>query len=173
MVGTKPNDYGPSEFRTCSVFEPPLYSDQYLNTGPPFEYSNHLNTALVWYWNGRFVSRCQMVFWKPDFKKPIYGPKCPVFEWSAKSHDFTIWILETHTVWYSDESGIKVLGIQMVTVQVVQFCDSDVCYSDPHCLVLIPRKLNNSWMAAELSHLLSVDQMKHKYEKTVKIYFAI
>ena len=24
----------------------------------------------------------------------------------------------------------------------------------------------NSWMAAELSHLLSVDQMKHKYVKT-------
>ena len=37
-------------------------------------------------------------------------------------------------------------------------------------LVLIPRKLNNSWMGAELSHLLSLDQMKHKYEKTVKKY---
>ena len=29
------------------------------------------------------------------------------------------------------------------------------------CSILIPRKLNNSGMAAELSHLLSVDQMKH------------
>ena len=27
-------------------------------------------------------------------------------------------------------------------------------------------------MAAELSHLLSVDQMKHKYEKTVKDIFC-
>ena len=36
------------------------------------------------------------------------------------------------------------------------------------CLVPIPRKLNNSWMAVELSHLLSVDQMRHKYEETVK-----
>ena len=25
------------------------------------EYSNHLNTRLVWYLNGRFVSSCQMV----------------------------------------------------------------------------------------------------------------
>ena len=41
------------------------------------------------------------------------------------------------------------------------------------CLVPIPRKLNNSWMAADLSHLLSVDEIKHKYEKTVKDIFAI
>ena len=27
-------------------------------------------------------------------------------------------------------------------------------------------------MAAELSHLVSVDQMKHKYEKTVKEIFC-
>ena len=31
--------------------------------------------------------------WKLDWKKPAYGPKCPVFKWSAKSHDFTIWTL--------------------------------------------------------------------------------
>ena len=41
--------------------------------------------------------------------------------------------------------------------------------SDPaksgNCLVPIPRKLNNSWMAADLSHLLSVDEIKHKYRK--------
>ena len=27
---------------------------------------------------------------KIRLKKPIYGPKCLVFEWSAKSHDFTL-----------------------------------------------------------------------------------
>ena len=61
-------------------------------------------------------SGIQMVVWKPDWKKPVYGPKCLVFEWCAKSHDFTIWIADTHTVLYSDESSIRVLGIQMVTV---------------------------------------------------------
>ena len=30
------------------------------------------------------------------------------------------------------------------------------------CSVPIPRKLNNSWMAAESSNLLSVDKIKHK-----------
>ena len=32
---------------------------QYLDVSS--EYSNHLNTGLVWYSNGRFVSGCQMV----------------------------------------------------------------------------------------------------------------
>ena len=41
----------------------------------------------------------QMVVWKPDRKKSVYGPKCLVFEWSAKSRDFTIWILDTRTVY--------------------------------------------------------------------------
>ena len=58
-------------------------------------HSNHLNTGLVWYLNGRFVSGCQMVRYsngglKTRLKKPVYGPKCPVFEWFAKSCDFTI-----------------------------------------------------------------------------------
>ena len=44
------------------------------------------------------------------------GPKCLVFKWSAKSCDFDISIPDTHTVWYSDESGIQVFGIQMVIV---------------------------------------------------------
>ena len=57
-----------------------------------------------------------IVVWKLDQKKPVYGPKCLVFEWSAKSCDFTIWIPDTHTVRYSDESDIQVFGIQMVTV---------------------------------------------------------
>ena len=42
-----------------------------------------------------------MVVWKPDCQKPVYGPKCPVFKWSAKSCDFFIWILDNHTVQYS------------------------------------------------------------------------
>ena len=54
--------------------------------------------------------------WKLDWKKPFYGSKLSVFKWSAKSRDFTIWIPDTHTVQYSDESGIQVFGIQMVTV---------------------------------------------------------
>ena len=48
---------------------------------------------------------------KTGLKKLVTDQKCPVFEWSAKSRDFTIGIPDTHTVWYSDESGI-----QMVTV---------------------------------------------------------
>ena len=58
-------------------------------------YSNQLNTGLVWYSNGRLVTGYQMVRYsngglKTKLKKPVYGPKCPVFEWSAKSSEFTI-----------------------------------------------------------------------------------
>ena len=60
-----------------------------------------------------------MVVWKSVLKKPVYGPKCLVFEWSAKARDFTIWIPVTHTVQNSDESDIRVFGIQMVTVVVL------------------------------------------------------
>ena len=42
------------------------------------------------------------------------------FEWSAKSSDFTIWIPDTHAVRYSDESGIQIFCIQMVTVEYIQ-----------------------------------------------------
>ena len=52
-----------------------------------------------------------MVVWKP-----VYGWKCLVFELSAKSHEFTIWIPDAHTVQYSGEFGIQVFSIQMVTV---------------------------------------------------------
>ena len=66
----------------------------HLNTGLVC-YSNHLNTGLVWYSNGSFVSGCQTVRYlngglKTGLKKPVYGPKCLVFKWSAKSCDFTI-----------------------------------------------------------------------------------
>ena len=82
-----------------------------------FEYnSNHLNTGLIWNLNGRFVSGCQieMVVWKPNWKKPVDGPKCLVFEWSAKSGDLSIWIPYTHTVRYS---GVR--------------------YSDGYCTILV------------------------------------
>ena len=44
------------------------------------------------YSNGWFVSLCQMFRYlngglKIGLKKPVYGPKCPVFEWSSKSRD--------------------------------------------------------------------------------------
>ena len=44
-----------------------------------YEYSIHLNTGLVGYLNGRFVSGCQMVRYsngglKTGLKKPVYGP---------------------------------------------------------------------------------------------------
>ena len=38
--------------------------------------SNHLNTGLVWYSNGRFVSGCQMVVWKPDWKSLCIKGRC-------------------------------------------------------------------------------------------------
>ena len=50
--------------------------------------------CLVVKWSGIW-----MVVWKPDWKKPVHGPNC--------RH---IWITDTHTVWYSDESGNQVLG---------------------------------------------------------------
>ena len=58
-------------------------------------YINHLNTRLVWYWNGRFLSGCQMAWYsngglKIGLKKPVYGPKYPSFKWSDKSPNFTI-----------------------------------------------------------------------------------
>ena len=43
------------------------------------DYSNHLNTGLVWNLNSRFVSYCQMVQYlngglKTSMKKPVYVP---------------------------------------------------------------------------------------------------
>ena len=51
-------------------------------------------------------------------EKPVYAPKCLVFELSAKSHDFTILIPDTPTVRYSDESSIQVFGIQVFGFQL-------------------------------------------------------
>ena len=41
---------------------------------------------MVWYSNGGL---------KTWLNKPVFGPKCPVFYWSAKSHDFSMWIPDT------------------------------------------------------------------------------
>ena len=76
------------DYRTSLVFGFLLYSD-------------HLNIRLVWYSNGRFVPGCQMVWClngglKTRPKRPVYGPKCLVFQWSTKSRDLTLWIPDTH-----------------------------------------------------------------------------
>ena len=67
---------------------------------------------------------------KIGLKIACWWSKCMVFEWSAKSRDLTIWILDTHTVGYSDESGIQVFGIQMVTV-VIKKKMTDCVYLAP------------------------------------------
>ena len=72
------------------------------------DYSHRLNSWL----DGHIqvAELCPVVKWLVfkwwSVKKPDYGPKCPVFEWSTKSHDFTVWIPDTHTVWYSDSVAI-------------------------------------------------------------------
>ena len=82
-------------------------------------WSSHIQMVylcLVVRWSG-----IGMVVWKPDWKKPVYGQRCPIFEWSAKSRDFTIWILDTHTVqysgvWYSDGNCIAVLFVSLIAI---------------------------------------------------------
>ena len=67
------------------------------------------------YSNVRFVSGCQIVRCLNDGpktgmkKKPVYGPKCQLFKWLAKSYG-TIWIQDAFSVLYSDESGIQMSG---------------------------------------------------------------
>ena len=64
----------------------------------------------------QMVDLCLVVKWSPQYsngglksrlKKPVYGLKCPVFKWYAKSHDFTV-VFDYRTPILS--------GIQMVTV---------------------------------------------------------
>ena len=74
-------------------------------------YRNHLNPGLVWFSINGFVPGCQMVRYlkgglEIGLKRCVYGPKCTVIKWSAKSPDFTIWIPDTHTLQYSDESNL-------------------------------------------------------------------
>ena len=65
----------------------------------PFKWTGiqMVDLCVVVKWSGIW-----MVVWKPDWKKPVYGPKCPVFKWFTNSLDFTIWMPDTHTVQYSD-----------------------------------------------------------------------
>ena len=73
---------------------------------PKVKYSNHLNTGPVWYSNGWFV----------------FGRwNGPVFQWSAKSCDFTIWIPDTHTVRYSDVrySDVRYSDVRYSDVTVI------------------------------------------------------
>ena len=51
-------------------------------------------------------SSIQMVVWKPGWKNPVYGPKCPVFEWSSKSCDCHLNTVHPYCpvfrcIWYS------------------------------------------------------------------------
>ena len=62
-----------------------------------YQYSNHLYTELVWYSNGGL---------KTGLKKARFWSNSRVIKRSTKSCDIIILILDTHTVQYSDESGI-------------------------------------------------------------------
>ena len=67
------------------------------------------------------VVKCSVFKWWTEtrLKKPVYSPKCLVFQWSAMSCHLTIWI----------QSFIQVSGIQMFTVGR---------YSDPHSTWVFP-----------------------------------
>ena len=86
------------------------------------------------------IDLCPVVKWsgiwivvlKPDWRRPVYGPKCPVFKWFFKSLDFTIWIPDTHTVQYSDKSSIQVFVFRWLLYFAIQI-PTVVCNSDPQC----------------------------------------
>ena len=61
---------------------------------------------------------------KTRLKKPVYGPKCPVFELSVKSRDLTIWILDTKSVRYPGGCCIWISRIY-VSIFRLGFCESD------------------------------------------------
>ena len=77
----------------------------------------------------RFIcKKNNLKIWKPDQKNVwfsnvssfwIVGFRIPtVFKWSAKSCDFTIWIQDTHTLWYLDESGIQMVKVSDLMDQI-------------------------------------------------------
>ena len=68
------------------------------------------SSQMVQYYNGGLET---------GLKKPVSGPKCPVFKWSTKSHDFILWILDTPSVRYSDESGIQVSSFRWLLYKFV------------------------------------------------------
>ena len=71
-----------------------------------------------------------MAVWKLDWKKTANGPKWLIIKWSPKSRDLPIWIPDTHTVRYSDESSLQVFSIWMVTVlkSVATWAITKICF---------------------------------------------
>ena len=72
-------------------------------------YSNHLNTRLLWYSNGRFVSGCQMVriqmvVWKPDWKKPVNSPTYPLELNNKQAQLSKEWIMWNNVIGCVSES---------------------------------------------------------------------
>ena len=66
---------------------------------------------------------------KSGIRMVIMQPKQPYVVQSLPFEYRTIWILDNHSVWHSDESGIRVSGIQMVTVFGNQtFCLSNTVH---------------------------------------------
>ena len=89
------------------------------------------------------VSNGRVFEWWPENrteKKPVYSPKCWVFEWFAKSNDFTIWIPGTHTVRYS---GVRYSG---------GYCKHSIHKCNYKLLKFQPLKLTwlstNLWMSS-------------------------
>ena len=60
-----------------------------------------------------------MVVWKADWKG-LFMVQNVQYSNGPPSHMITIWILDTHTVWNSDESCIQVFSIQIVTVYFIK-----------------------------------------------------
>ena len=82
--------------------------------------NNPLNTGLVWYLNGRFVSCCEMVLYsngglKTGLKKPVQN----VWYLNGPPSQVTL-PLEHQTLILSGIQIYQVLGIQMVTVPTQQ-----------------------------------------------------
>ena len=80
-LGPKPKDYGPSEYRTCSVFKPPLYCN--IVTLDLFNESLHV---LVIQWGSEI--RPSLDF---EWSKRGWVANSPDFKWDLKSGSSTIW----------------------------------------------------------------------------------
>ena len=117
-----------------------------------FKYSNHLNTWLVWYSNGRFVLGCQIIrYSNGGLKKPVYGPKCLVFKWSFKSRDF-FW-----QKWNCDLGNIfnhhwLVLGILEKSPKTCRVASLFGTFQLPD---FVTTKYLVTWNLASLVHLIS------------------
>ena len=99
------------------------------------------NTATIWIpdLSGIKMVGIWMGVWKPDWKS-LFMAQNVVFKWSAMSHDFAIWIPDTH-LQFLEEFGIQVLGIQMVTVNIKSY-ESQINRTQS-CILLIIWKFEN------------------------------